>query len=230
MRAAGIPTRRFIWPVAAFALLGLAGSAVMSVHLRPRAWREFYRIQNQRSSYLSADIQPRVFEEGFPNTILYVRDVIAGPVVRWRGVFLADLRSPQERSSVSVKSKVTGPRITVAEEAIAVPDPEKNQIQLHLIHGSTHEQSSDVTEHDDYTFNQTDQILDAAPAAVARARRPYQEVNTEELPYHARYSENWIEARIELYQRLALPVACLVLGLVGIPLGIGSHRSAKTTR
>lgn len=97
MRAAGLPSRRFIWPVSAFAILGLGASAATSVYLAPRALREFYRIQNQlRSSYLTAEIQPRVFEESFPNTILYVRDVIPGPVVRWRGVFMADLRAPQE--------------------------------------------------------------------------------------------------------------------------------------
>ncbi|MBI3696490.1 MAG: LptF/LptG family permease [Acidobacteria bacterium] len=229
VRAAGIPTRRFIWPVAAFALLGLAASATVSLYLSPRALREFYRIQNRlRSSQLSAEIQPRVFEEGFPNTILYVRDVIPGPVVRWRGVFLADLRSPQQRSS-SVNANVRGPRITVAEEAIAVPNPEKNQIQLHLIRGGTHEQSTDPAQYFNYAFDQTDQILDAAPPSVARARRPYQEMNSGELPYYAHYAENWLEARIELYQRLALPAACLVLALVGIPLGLSSRRSGKST-
>jgi LPS export ABC transporter permease LptG/LPS export ABC transporter permease LptF len=229
MRAAGIPSRQALFPVAAFALLGLAASAFVSLYLSPRAWREFYRIQNRlRSSYVSAEIQPRVFEEGFPSTIVYVRDVVPGPVVRWRGVFLADLRPPQERSSVSVRSPVTGPRITVAEEALAVPNPEKNQLQLHLLRGGSHEQSADPTQYDVYNFTQTDQILETAPPAAARARRPFQEVNTGELFHHARYSANWIEARIELYQRLALPAACLVLALAGIPLGLSSHRSGKS--
>jgi LPS export ABC transporter permease LptG/LPS export ABC transporter permease LptF len=229
MRAAGIPTRHFIWPVTAFALLGMAVCSFVSLYVGPRAWREFYRIQNRlRSSYVSAEIQPRVFEEGFPNTIVYVRDVIPGPVVRWRGVFLADLRSPEDRASVSVRSQVTGPRITVSEEALAVPRPDQNQLQLHLIRGGTHEQSSDVNQYDVYNFTQTDQILETSPPGAARARRPFQEVNTGELPHHARYSENWIEARIELYQRLALPVAALMLALAGIPLGLSSHRPGKS--
>jgi LPS export ABC transporter permease LptG len=230
MRAAGIPSRRFIGPVATFALLGMGAAGAVSLYLGPHALREFYRLQNRmRSSQLSAEIQPRVFEEGFPNTILWVQDVIPGPVVRWKGVFLADLRPPQERSNGSVNKNVTGPRITVAEEAIAVPDPRKNEIQLHLINGGIHEQSTDPTQHFDYAFDQSDQILDTSPAPVARARRPYQEMLTLELPYYCRYAENWTEARIELYQRLALPVACLVLSLVGIPLGISSRRSGKST-
>ena len=230
MRAAGIPSRRFIGPVAAFALLGMVAAGSVSLYLGPHALREFYRLQNRmRSSQLSAEIQARVFEEGFPNTILYVRDVIPGPVVRWKGVFLADLRSPQERSNGSVNKNVTGPRVTEAEEAVAVPDPRKNEIQLHLINGGTHEQSTDPEQYFNYSFDQTDQILDTSPAPVARAHRPYQEMFTTELPYYCRYAENWTEARIELYQRLALPVACLVLSLVGIPLGISSRRSGKST-
>ncbi len=230
LRAAGIPSRRLIWPVSAFAVLGLGASAFMSVYLAPRALREFYRIQNSvRTAHLSAEVRPRVFEEGFPNTILYVRDVVPGPVVRWRGLFLADLRSPEQRAGSSVRSDVVGPRITVAEEAIASPDPEQNRIQLHLIRASTHEQSSDATQYFNYNSDQTDQALDAASPAVARARRPYQEMNTSDLLRHGRYDENWREARIELYQRLALPAACLVLALAGIPLGIGSRRPGKST-
>jgi LPS export ABC transporter permease LptG/LPS export ABC transporter permease LptF len=230
LRAAGIPSRRFIWPVAAFAVLGLAASAAVSLYVTPRALREFYRIQNElRASYLSAEIQPRVFEERFPNTILYVRDVVPGAINRWRGVFLADLRPPEQRTSVSVRSAVTGPRITVAEEAIPVADPENNQIQLHLVRGGTHEQSSDVTQYDVYNFNQTDQILEAPAPPAARARRPFQELNTSELPFHARYSPEWVEARIELHQRLALPIACLVLALAAAPLAVSTRRTGKST-
>jgi len=228
-RAAGIPTRRYIGPAAAFAVLGLGASAAMSLYLGPRAAREFHRLQNQlRSSQASAQIQPRVFEEGFPNTILYVRDVIPGPVVRWRGVFLADLRPADQRSSPSVRTNVTGPRITVAEEAVVLPDPERNRIQLHLIRGGAFEQSTDPAEYFVSEFDQTDQLLDTAPPAVALPRRPYQQMNTSDLPRFAREADTWIEARIELNQRLALPVACLVLALVGAPIGLASRRSGKS--
>ncbi len=231
IRAAGIPSRSLIRPVAAFALVGLAASAVMSLYLGPRGLREFYQIQSRlRASYVSAEIQPRVFEEGFQNTILYVRerDVVPGPVARWRGVFLADLRAPADRSGASVKSDVVGPRITVAEEAIAVADAEKNQIRLRLLRGGTHEQSSDPAQYFNYNFEQTDQALDQAPTAAGRTKRPYQEVDTGELLRQAREGPNR-EARLELHRRLALPAACVVLALAGIPLALGSRRSGKST-
>ncbi len=38
-----------------------------------------------------------------------------------------------------------------------------------------------------------------------------------------------LEARVELQQRLALPMACLLLTLAGVPLGITSRRGGKSS-
>jgi Predicted permeases len=99
MRAAGRPGRKLIYPVFAFALIATLGAAAASLWLTPLAVRQTYRILNKLvAAQLTAEIQPRVFEEQFPNTILYVGDVIPGPVVRWRNLFLADITPPDERN------------------------------------------------------------------------------------------------------------------------------------
>ena len=100
LRAAGVPGRRTAIPVFAFALLAMAVTATASLWLTPASIREFYRMMNKiGAAQLTAEIQPRVFEENFPNTILYVGDVIPGDPVRWRNVFLADMTPPAERKS-----------------------------------------------------------------------------------------------------------------------------------
>ncbi len=38
-----------------------------------------------------------------------------------------------------------------------------------------------------------------------------------------------IQARVRLHQRLALPPACLLLALIGIPLGVSSRKGGKST-
>ena len=38
-----------------------------------------------------------------------------------------------------------------------------------------------------------------------------------------------LDARIELHQRLALPLACVLLALAGVPLGITSRRAGKSS-
>ena len=55
-------------------------------------------------------------------------------------------------------------------------------------------------------------------------------MNTRELRRYSATGADWVEARIELHQRLALPIACLVLALVGIPLGVSSRKGAIRKR
>ncbi len=53
-------------------------------------------------------------------------------------------------------------------------------------------------------------------------------MNTRELRRYSATGREWVEARIELHTRLALPIACLMLALVGIPLGVSSRKGGKS--
>ena len=73
MRAAGVPSRRVVPPILTFGFLAMLVAAAASLWLTPWSIRERYRVQNQLiASQLTADVQPRVFAEQFPNSILYV--------------------------------------------------------------------------------------------------------------------------------------------------------------
>src|SRR4029077_19629783 len=88
MRAAGVSSRAVIPPVLTFALLATIVTAAASLWLTPRAIRQSGAILNKlEAEQLTADIQPRVFEEQFPNHILYVGDVQPGPVAVWKNMF-----------------------------------------------------------------------------------------------------------------------------------------------
>src|SRR6516164_1205190 len=76
MRAAGVSSRKVVAPVLLFATLAAGCAAFASLRLTPLSYREYNRIVNDLiATRLSAEIQPRVFQEDFPNTILYVNDV-----------------------------------------------------------------------------------------------------------------------------------------------------------
>jgi LPS export ABC transporter permease LptG/LPS export ABC transporter permease LptF len=226
MRAAGVSSRAVIPPVLAFALLATIITATASLWLTPRAIRQSVAILNKlEAEQLTADIQPRVFEEQFPNTILYVGDVRPGPVAVWKNVFLADLTPPEQRN-IGMRNQAQGPRITVAEEAIAVPDPAHNRIQLSLRNASTHEVDKEG-QADDSVYASSEQVLDAAPPKPLPVQ-PFPAMNTGELKGYSRTGPSWIEARIQLHQRLSLPIACIMLALVGIPLGVSSRKGGKS--
>ena len=227
MRAAGVSSRAVIPPVLTFALLATVITAAASLWLTPRAIRQSVAILNKlEAEQLTADIQPRVFEEQFPNTILYVGDVQPGPVAVWKNVFLADLTPPEERS-IGMRNQAQGPRITVAAEAIAVPDPLHNRIQLSLRNASTHEVDK-AGQADDSVYASSEQLLDAAPPKPV-TQKPFPQMDTGELKGYSRTGPSWIEARIQLHRRVSLPLACIMLALVGIPLGVSSRKGGKSS-
>jgi LPS export ABC transporter permease LptG/LPS export ABC transporter permease LptF len=226
LRAAGISSRRLVFPVLAFAALATLVTGASSVKLTPLAIRETIEIVNRlMAAQLTAEIQPRVFEEQFPNTILYVGDVRTGPVTVWRDIFMADLTPPERRAS-GLREKAIGPMITVAREAIAAPIPEANRIQLALVDAATHEMGRDGVAVD-IAYPRGIQVLEAAPPEQRQAK-PYSEMTTSELLRQTHLPDaGTVDARIELHRRFALPLGCIALALVGLPLGISSRKAGK---
>jgi len=233
MRAAGIPGQRVAPPVLLFGGGALLIAAAASLWLTPWTIRERYRIENLLiGNGLTSDVQPRVFEERFPNSILYVSDVTTGVTGLWKRIFLADITPPEERPPGS-QERGDEPRITLATEAVVVSDPALNRLQLSLQNGSTYEAGKDVGDYRITAFPAGDQALEANKPAEVRATRPSVEMDTRPL-YRLAYRNPALDrtakldARTEFNQRLALPFACLLMALVGIPLGITRRRAGKS--
>jgi LPS export ABC transporter permease LptG/LPS export ABC transporter permease LptF len=230
MRAAGIPGGRCVEPVAILALLAAAACSLTTLYLNPIALQEFHTItETLKISQATAEVPPRVFIEEFPNRVLYVRDVVSGPVVHWKGVFLADMRSPEERGSpMGHSGAVDGPRITVAPEAVVVPRPDQDRLQLTLPTATVFEESFDPTQYHTSSYEQGDQVLETKPADLSGRDRPFEWMDTATLVEAARSGDDRIKAGIELHQRFAFPIACLILPMVGIPLSISTQRAGKS--
>jgi len=225
MRAAGVSSRQVIAPVVLFAALGMSLAGMASLRLTPLAIRRTTDIVNELlQGQISAEIEPRVFNESFPNRILYVGDVGTGSVVKWRPVFIADVTPPEQRTS-GMRGKAEGPMITVAREAIAVSDPKNNRIQLTLYDYCSHEMGKDRVANDTCAPIST-QVLDASPPE--HKTPPTSAMNTRELMRYPRSGPDWTEVRIELNRRFALPLACIALALVGIPLGVATRKGGKS--
>jgi LPS export ABC transporter permease LptG/LPS export ABC transporter permease LptF len=227
MRAGGVSSRKVVPPVLLFAALAAGLAAFSSLRLVPLSLREITRIEEELlTTRLSAAIEPRVFDEDFPNWVVYVSDVPParpGDPVLWRNVFMADVTPPEQRTS-GIRGKAEGPLVTVASEAIVIPDLPHNRIQLALHDAAEYEMAKDGTAHDS-TYPRGEQALDASPPEPSDTPE-FPSMNTREL---ARYSgPDWIEARVELHRRYSLPVACIMLALVGIPLGIATRKGGKS--
>lgn len=234
MRAAGVPSRRVVPPILTFGILSMLVAAAASLWLTPWSIRERYRVQNQLiASQLTADVQPRVFAEQFPNSILYVSDVLPGTTSRWRRIFLADVTPPESRAPGAAE-RGDSPLITLATDALAVPDVALNRIQLSLHNGSTYTVGKDQMNYNITQSPTGDQVLQARRQNEKAPSRPASEMDTIPL-YRMAYRDpsldktSMLDARIELHQRLALPLACVLLALTGVPLGITSRRAGKSS-
>ncbi len=219
VRASGIGLSQFVRPVVLFALMGWGATSWMSLTLAPQAGRELNRIEAElRASHIPYEIQPRVFIEQFPNLLVYIQDV-SGSHLEWKGVFIADTT---QRDS---------PKITLAETGILVNDAEGKRLLLHLDHGATHE--IDPQRPQQYavaSFNETDlPISMGPPSAGPREKRAPALASLAELVKLVDVPPERKAALVELHYRLALPVASVVLALVGIPLGIFSRKGGKAS-
>src|ERR1041384_4062806 len=192
MRAAGVSSRKVIAPVLLFAVMGAALAAASSLRLTPYSIRESTRIVYAlMSNQISAEIQERIFDENFPNNILYVGNVRPGSTAVWDHVFLANLAPPETRPDAE---KIDGPLITVARSALATSDPRNNRVQLVLRDWSSHEMAKDATARDTTGTTQTI-ALEAEPRK--QSQLTFGAMNTRQL---VRYTgPDGMDASIELH-------------------------------
>ncbi|HWF08463.1 MAG TPA: LptF/LptG family permease [Bryobacteraceae bacterium] len=229
MRSAGVSTRIVVAPVLTFAFGAMLISGACALWLNPLAIRAEYKILNAvAAEQLTADVEPRVFEDQFTNdtTVLYVQDVKSGngPVAVWNGVFIADLTPPAQRKT-GLKEAQPGPAVTVAREAQVVPDVKNNRLQLTLRDMEMHAAPVNAI------APTGAMVLQAQPQQPQRAK-PFKEMLTRELwaftKKAPKNSQDWIESRIELESRFVLPIACMMLAMVGIPLGASSRKGGRS--
>ncbi|HEV2730564.1 MAG TPA: LptF/LptG family permease, partial [Terriglobales bacterium] len=221
MRASGIGVWTFLRIIFLFVVVAWALALVNGLYVAPESQAALGRLQDRlKSSQASFEVQPRVFYEGFPKLVLYVNDVkSARGAAIWKGVFIADMTTP------------SAPRVTLARQGILVSEgPE--MLHLHLLDGATHE--TDPVAPEKYqisTFQQTD-IPIPVPQADTKEQEPTpaSQLKTWELRRQAQKTDK-MSARwdlIEFHRRFALPTSCLVLALVGIPLGLSSKKGGKS--
>jgi LPS export ABC transporter permease LptF/LPS export ABC transporter permease LptG len=235
MRACGIGAVQFVRIVSIVSFAALGFGLINALYFAPGGARNLLRIEDQlKSSQASFEVQPRVFYEDFKNYVLYVQDVRpSGGAAVWHHVFLADLTQP------------ASPHITTADQAIVAGSPKDTAegLRLQLIDGGQHQISpTDPNQYTISTFGKTNmplQLESQDETHISRTDTPLHALTLPELwdrthdratPGHPAFSDvEQRAARIEFNIRFSYPFACLVLTLIGVPLGLSSKRGGKST-
>jgi LPS export ABC transporter permease LptG/LPS export ABC transporter permease LptF len=229
MRACGVGALTFVRIVSILSLTALAIGLVNALYFAPQGAADLLKLEDElKYSQASVAVEPRVFYEGFKDKVLYVQDVrpAAGAAV-WTHVFLAD-----------PTAQPTNPDITTAEKAV-VSNADSNDPQsmrLHLINGGQHQFSpTNPDQYDISHWTETDvplQLDAQDDTHISRLNTHVQALSLRELWQRANSSPKPADARaarIEFNTRFAYPFACLVLMLIGVPLGLSSKRGGKST-
>jgi LPS export ABC transporter permease LptG/LPS export ABC transporter permease LptF len=216
-RASGIGLSPFVRPVLLFAFAGWAITLWMSLFLSPQAARKLNRMEaGLKASQVPYEIQPRVFVEQLPNLLLYLEDVTGSPS-RWRGVFIADTT---QRDQV---------KVTLAESGVLVNEAANDRLVIHLTQGMTHEiDPQNPAQYSVVSFTDTDipVPLDQGSVSASESQSPPL-LSVRQLMKQTHSPHERQAALVELHYRFALPVASLVLALVGMSLGLSTRKGGK---
>ncbi|SPE20311.1 Permease, YjgP/YjgQ family [Candidatus Sulfotelmatomonas gaucii] len=221
MRASGLGIGYFVRVASIVAITGTLLGLGNSIYLAPRSNQAIVALeQSLEKSQASFEIQPHVFYEDFRDYVLYVQDVRSGAgAANWVHVFMADVSDP------------ANPIVTTAESATVVNDNSQELI-MRLRNGLRDETVADQPGQSNIsTFNTTDMPLALGQQNDIHLGRL--ETALYAMPFssllqrvHGPDGKRYL---IELHNRFAYPVACLVLMLVGVPLGVSSRRGGKSS-
>jgi LPS export ABC transporter permease LptF/LPS export ABC transporter permease LptG len=236
MRASGMGAFDFVRIVSVVSFFALGLGLWNSLYVAPRAAAALLALEDSlKYAQASFEVEPRVFDEDFRNMVLYVQDVRPGPgSALWLHVFLADVSEP------------ANPKVTTADEAV-VTSGGPGDLHLLMKDGGQHQiSSSDPRQYEISRFTTTDLPIESdtqTDRPLSRSDTPILALSVHELlarqdPAHplpkgtpdtpANRQRLNRAYRIEFNKRFSYPFACLVLMLVGVPLGMSSKRGGKS--
>ncbi|HOW85609.1 MAG TPA: LptF/LptG family permease [Candidatus Aminicenantes bacterium] len=224
----GIGPRRLARPLAVFGLAGFLATLPLALYWAPRANDAWVR--DMTASVLGRvrlKVEPLEFNETLPGLVFLVREV--GPDGVWAGVFAAVTRD------------AAPPRILLARSGRIRLLPEERRAVLELRDGTSFAGPAGSPGEDTVTsFDRLEEEIDVAGIvpSLAVAKR-VREKDIGELvrdlraletgPPSGRPQPRQVRAhRIEIHKKFALPAACLVFALIGLPLGVMTGRSGRT--
>lgn len=218
LRALGLSLTRLVPPVLAFAaLMWMVNSYLFLVvmpwgntRLREMQWQ----IITQRA--FSQEFEPRVFNEDFPDLVLYIEDVVDRGG-EWRGVFAA-------------QTAMDPPTIVRAERARPIIDEQERRTYLELENGTVIASAADARDVTITRFERQRMLVwsEDEDSVLGDPGKDGRSMTLQELRQaivqRQANGDPAYDFQVEVHKKFALPFACVVLGLISLPLGASTQR------
>ncbi|UCD85102.1 MAG: LPS export ABC transporter permease LptF [Deltaproteobacteria bacterium] len=219
LKSSGLSLYQLTGPVAVLAVITFILTTFLSLFALP--WgnvslrKQLFHLVRTRAE---VGINEGVFNDDFTGLIIYIQRR-SSEDGKMEGIFLSDTRD------------LGTPTTVLAREGYLRSDPERYRLTLHLTDGSIHQISKDLLSYHQINFGDYQLKLTLGDGEEG-GRKRYQDMTLSELREAAgrlrQEGQNFSFPLMELHKRFAIPFACLIFALIGVPLGIQPPRSGRS--
>ncbi len=166
------------------------------------------------------DIKERVFDDTFDGLVVYV-DKIPIQGKRMQGILIYDEREQGKFNTI------------FAKEGFLTNNPESQEVILRLLNGDIHRVEPQTQTYQEIRFDAYDLRLELAKTFLSLSKKLKEyEMSIDDLKEKIKTNrskgEDTTPLVVEIHKRYAIPVTCIIFGLIGVPLGIQPRRSGRS--
>ena len=215
MRAAGLSLRRIAVPVFAFSFFVFLGTLFLSQWGQPWSSISLKKlaislIQDQ----LDLALDQGTFNEPADDMMIFVPKPEPGENAK--GIFILDQRDPDKKIIVTARSFQM------------LKNTQRNQFGIRLHDGAIHHVPKEGSQHHQVAFSTYDLKMNLSPAFnVKKPERPDYQAIMAELEKSGWRDTGMLRRLMEYYKDLGFPVATLILGVLGMPVGVVSKGTGR---
>ncbi|MCM3876391.1 MAG: LptF/LptG family permease [Thermoanaerobaculia bacterium] len=219
LRASGVDLLVLYRPIGTMAAATAGVTLVLMLAVVPRTNHLLYAMKLRLSSFAFAQrIQPGVFSPEIAGLRVYAEGASTD-------------RRELTGLIISDRSNTEGAQLTLARRGWLELEEDQGRLWLRVEDAERHHLAGDGSGYDVTSFSRQRMVLQDNGPTLGVSEKQIREQTLRELLDRAgartRRPEDRRLALTEVHKKFALPAACLVFGLIGLPLGIVNRRGGR---
>ncbi len=222
LKSSGVSFYQLLPPVVAFSVASYLFASCIAIYLVPISRYSSSKLLFEvAQANTNIGIKQGVFNDSIPNIVLYANQISAQDQTM-EGVFIFDERDASLSNTI------------IAQRGRISSNPEQMSINLHLTDGSSFMVSKDLDSSKKLRFKSYDIKIDLEDimSRFSSRKKGRKEMSISELRDHLKKTKKETAKHnrlsMELQKKFSIPLACLLLGLIGLPLGLMRKTKGKS--
>ena len=220
-KASGISLYQLSIPILLFSISAFLFTSLLVFYGLPWGNRGFvstlYAIAQSKPDL---EIEERVFNGSFKGLVVYV-DKIPIQGKKMEGILIYDEREKETVNTI------------FAQEGFLISNPSSQEVALKLLKGNIHRFESRTKTYQQIDFDSYDLRIEIGKtlAGIEKNLKDHEMSINEikrKIEENKQNGGDTTELGVALHRLYAIPFACIVFGLIGVPLGIQPRRSGRS--